>query len=90
MQSGNETNDPLKSDPAGPTGPAMPPSVYGSFLCNKPPIYMGLSYVLLHPFYIRWSLIYRVSDVLLWVHFMYTNYCGVLLLYIRWSLKICS
>ena len=32
------------------------PILYGSFLCTKPPIYMGPSYVLLHPFYIRWSL----------------------------------
>ena len=32
--------------------------------------------------------IYIVSYVLLWVHLMYTNYCGVLLLYIRWSLYI--
>jgi len=60
--------------------------LYGSFLCTKPPIYMGPSYVLLHPFYIRWSLRYRVSYVLLWVHLVYTDYCGVLLLYIRWYL----
>ena len=33
-------------------------SLYVSFLYTKPPIYMGPSYVLLHPFYIRWS-IYR-------------------------------
>ena len=65
------------------------PILYGSFLCTKPPIYMGPSYVLLHPFYIRWSLyIYIVSYVQLWVHLMYTDYCGVLLLYIRWSLYI--
>ena len=81
---------------------------------------MGPSYVLLHPFYIRWSLymechtyyygsilctpiivgsysctqdgpyIYGVSYVLLWVHLMYTDYCGVLLLYTRWSLYIWS
>ena len=29
--------------------------------------------------------IYIVSYVLLWVHLMYTDYCQVLLLYIRWS-----
>ena len=34
--------------------------------------------------------IYIVSYVLLWVHLMYTNYCGVLLLYIRRSLYIYS
>ena len=41
------------------------------------PIYMGASYVLLCPFYIRWSLIYRVSYVLLWIHLTYDT------LYIR-------
>ena len=34
--------------------------------------------------------IYIVSYVLLWVHLMYNNYCGVLPLYIRWSLYIYS
>ena len=42
-------------------------------------IYMSPSYVLLHPFYIRWSLyIESYTYVLLWVHIMYANYCGVL------------
>ena len=34
--------------------------------------------------------IYIVSYVLLWVHLIYTDYCGVLLLYIRWSPYIWS
>ena len=34
--------------------------------------------------YIRWSLIYVVSYVTLWVKFIYTFYCEELLLYIRW------
>ena len=59
--------------------------LYGSFLCTKPPIllYMGPSYLLLCPFYVRWSLIFIVSYILLWVNLMYTDYCGVLLSYIR-------
>ena len=55
---------------------------------------MGPSYVQ----QLLWSLtpvhkmvpIYTVSYVLLWVHLMYDNYCGVLPLYIRWSLYIYS
>ena len=52
--------------------------IYGSILCMTPPI--------LH----KMVPIYRVSYVLLWVHLMYTDYCKVLLLYIRWSLYIVS
>ena len=52
--------------------------IYGSILCMTPPI--------LH----KMVPIYRVSYILLWVHLMYTDYCRVLLLYIRWSLYIVS
>ena len=38
--------------------------IYGSILCIAPPI--------LH----KMVPIYRVSYILLWVHLMYTNYCG--------------
>ena len=50
--------------------------IYGSILCIAPPI--------LH----KMVPIYIVSYVLLWVHLMYNDSCGVLLLYIRWSLYI--
>ena len=49
--------------------------IYGSILCMTPPI--------LH----KMVPIYTVSYVLLWVHLMYTDYCGVLLMYIRMSLS---
>ena len=52
--------------------------IYGSILCIAPPILHKMV-----PIYI-----YIVSYVQLWVHLMYTDYCGVLLLYIRWSLYI--
>ena len=39
--------------------------LYECLLCTKPPTYPGPSYVLLHPFYIRWpGYIYTVSYVL--------------------------
>ena len=41
----------------------------------------GLSYVLLLT-----GLFYVPSLLYIWVHLMYTDYCGVLLLYKRWSL----
>ena len=75
-------------------------TTYGSFLCTKFPILYG-SFFMYKASYIYGSIlciappilhkmvpIYRVSYVLLWVHLMYTDYCRVLLLYIRWSLYI--
>jgi len=47
--------------------------IYGSILCVAPPI--------LHKI-----VPYRVSYILLWVHLVYADYSGVLLLYIRCSL----
>ena len=44
-------------------------------------------YVLLCPFYIRCSLKYIASYVLLWGHLTYNYYCGVLLLYFMYAVS---
>ena len=76
-------------------------TTYGSFLCAKPPIYVGPSYV--KPFYIiiclhlffmcQASYIYGpILHQTILHNYMsssyYTDYCVVLLLYVRWSLYI--
>ena len=50
--------------------------IYGSILCMTPRI--------LH----KMVPICRVSYILLGVHLVYTDYCRVILLYIRWSLYV--
>ena len=51
------------------------PILYGSFLCTKPPIY-GSILCMTPPILHKIVPLYGVSYMLLWVHLMYTDYCG--------------